>query len=258
MSKLHLGSIGFSYNFWKPAFYPKKTASKDYLSFYASRFGSVEVDSTFYRIPTEQTVRNWRKQTPEGFLFSLKFPQMITHVKMLKDAQVETDAFLARMAFLGDRLGVLLLQFPPSFHADHFADLQDYLTKLPKDYRYVVEVRHESWLKEEFYALLREHGVGLAWADSPLMLPTGPVTAGYLYIRWEGDRAKVNGTLGKIEADRKTDLQAWAEKLNPYLNRGVEVFGYFGKYYSGFPPSDIEYLQSLLEPQAVTLNPFLR
>jgi uncharacterized protein YecE (DUF72 family) len=204
------------------------------------------VDSTFYRIPTKPTVANWKQQTPQNFMFALKFPSQITHIKQLRDAQAETDAFLGRVKLLGEKLGPLLVQFPPNFDADHYADLEKYLLTLPKGNRYVVEVRHKSWLTKEFFDLLRSCNVALAWADNPLNLQVREVTADFLYIRWEGDRAKVNGTLGKIEADRKADLQVWAEKLLPYLDSGLDVFGYFGKYYSGYPLSDITYLTELL------------
>jgi uncharacterized protein YecE (DUF72 family) len=243
MQKLYLGTIGWSYNFWEGKFYPKKTASKDYLTYYASQFNTVEVDSTFYRIPTEQTVKNWENQTPAGFLFSLKFPQVITHVKMLRDCKYETDVFLERVKLLGEKLAALLLQFPPNFNVEHLPDLEDFLQKLPKIHRYVVEVRNKSWLNNEFYALLRANKVALAWADSPLMAQINEVTAGFLYVRWEGDRKKVNGTLGKIEVDRAEDLRLEAEKIKPYLKQQIPVFGYFAKYYSGYPPSDIAKLQ---------------
>jgi uncharacterized protein YecE (DUF72 family) len=123
MPNLHLGTIGWSYNFWKGNFYPAKTASKDFLSYYSKQFNTVEVDATFYRNPTEETVKNWRAVTPEGFMFSLKFPQLITHVKMLKDCQPQTDAFLNGVALLKEKLGPLLFQFPPSFTAKHFQEL---------------------------------------------------------------------------------------------------------------------------------------
>jgi len=246
MRNLHLGTIGWSYNFWKGNFYPNKTASKDFLAYYGAQFNTVEVDSTFYRIPTPQTVTNWKEQTPKDFQFSLKFPQLITHVKMLKDCQAETGAFLARAQLLQDKLGPLLLQFPPSFSAEHLPDLADYLQKLPKQHRFVVEVRDETWLNSEFYSLLRANNVAFAWVDSPNMPQTPAVTTDFLYVRWEGDRKKVNGTLGKIEAYRQEELNVWAQKIKPYLDKGMEVYGYFGKYYSGYPPSDIAYLQSQL------------
>jgi len=113
----------------------------------------------------------------------------------------------------------------------------------------VVEVRDKTWLNSEFYSeislseefssLLRANNAAVAWVDSPHMPQTLDRTTDFLYIRWEGDRKKVNGTLGKIEADRQADLEVWAQKIKPYVDRGMEIYGYFGKYFSGYPPSDI-------------------
>lgn len=238
MQNLHLGTIGWSYDFWKGKFYPNKTTSKDYLAYYSSQFNTVEIDSTFYRIPTPSTVNNWKQQTPEDFRFSLKFPQRITHMKMLGDSQRETDVFLERVNLLGEKVGVLLLQFPPNFGADHLADLEVYLSKLPIGYRYAVEVRNKSWLKPEFYSVLRSNKAALAWSDRPLMAQISEETSDFVYVRWEGDRKKVNGTLGKIEVDREDDLKLEAEKIKPIFSK-MEVYGYFGKYFSGLPPSDV-------------------
>ena len=132
MQNLHLGTIGWSYNFWKGPFYPQKTPSKDFLAYYCTQFDTVEVDSTFYRIPTPQAITNWKNQTPDGFTFSLKFPNIITHIKMLRDCQRETSLFLERTKLLGEKLGPLLLQFPPSFGVEHLPDLADFLQGLPK------------------------------------------------------------------------------------------------------------------------------
>lgn len=215
MQNLHLGTIGWSYNFWKGAFYLKKTPSKNYLSYYASQFDTVEVDSTFYRIPAEQAILNWKNQTPDGFTFSLKFPNIITHVKLLRDCQRETSLFLERTLLLGEKLGPLLLQFPSGFGVEHLPDLADYLKSLPKPNRYVVEVRDEAFLNEAFYSLLKANRVALAWVDSPNMPKILKKTADFLYIRWEGDRKKVNGTLGKLEANQTEGLRQWAKTSNP-------------------------------------------
>ncbi len=247
MHNLHLGTIGWSYNFWKGNFYPNKIASKDLLSYYASKFDTVEVDSTFYRIPTDQAVTNWKKQTPKNFLFSLKFPNVITHIKMLKDCERETNLFLERANLLEEKLGPLLLQFPPSFGIEHLPDLIDFLHKLPKLHRYVVEVRDAKFLNNEFYSLLKDNNAALAWVDSPHMPQINVVTSDFLYVRLEGDRCKVNGTLGKIEIHREGDLKWWAEKLKPFLTLDLEVYGYFGKYFSGHPPSDINSLLNILK-----------
>ncbi len=243
--KFHLGTLGWSYAFWRGGFYPPKSKAADYLSYYASHFDTVEVDSTFYRIPSEQTVKNWHAQTPEGFLFSIKFPQLITHIRMLRDCQPQTDAFLSRVDLLEEKLGPLLLQFPPTFTSKHMADLEAYLRLLPKGNLYVVEVRNKTWLTPEFYGLLRDQGVALAWTSTDLMVDICEVTAGFLYMRWEGDRKVVDGTLGKAEVDRATDTSAWAQKLKPYVTE-KEFFGYFAKYYSGFPPNDVKAMTKLL------------
>jgi uncharacterized protein YecE (DUF72 family) len=253
MQNLHLGTIGWSYNFWKSKFYPKKTPAKDYLAYYATQFNTVEVDNTFYRIPTQQTVTNWKQQTPEDFQFSLKFPQLITHVKMLKNCKYETDVFLERVNLLREKLGPLLLQFPSNFGVEHMPDLTSFLSLLPEKHRYAVEIRNKSWLNLEFYSILRDRQVALAWADSSLMSEISEVTADFLYVRWEGDRKKVNGTLGKIETNRIGDLKLEAEKIKPYLTKRA-VFGYFGKYYSGYPPSDIVNLKSFLNLEAIRIS----
>lgn len=246
MRNLHLGTIGWSYNFWKGSFYPQKTALGKFLAFYATQFDTVEVDNTFYRVPTQQTIVNWKNQVGDDFKFSLKFPNKITHIKMLKDCQTETSFFLAKVRLLGEKLGPLLLQFPPNFGVDRMPDLEAYLHSLPKSNRYVVEVRDEAWLKPDFYKLLQANSSSLAWIDSPNMPLSSEVTTDFLYIRWEGDRKKVKGTLGRIEADTQPCLKQWADKLKPFLNNHTEVYGYFGKYYSGYPPSDISLLSKLI------------
>jgi uncharacterized protein YecE (DUF72 family) len=246
MNNLHVGTIGWSYNFWKGNFYPDKTASKDFLAYYSTKYNTVEVDSTFYRIPNQQTITNWKKQTPEGFLFSLKFPSVITHIKMLKDCERETNVFLERTKLLKEKLGPLLLQFPPSFGTEHLSSLADFLHNLPKTQRYAIEVRDEGFLNDDFYSLLRANNVALAWVDNPSVPHISEVTSDFLYVRWEGDRKKVKGTLGKIEVDIQENLQVWADNFKPFLSKQMNFFGYFGKYYSGYPPSDINLLLGLL------------
>jgi uncharacterized protein YecE (DUF72 family) len=246
MSNLHLGTIGWSYSFWKSNFYPKKTESKEFLSYYSTKFNTVEIDNTFYRIPTPQTVINWKQQVPDGFLFSLKFPQVITHIRRLRDCQRETAVFLERAALLGDKLGCLLLQFPPTFGEAALPQLKSFLRDLPKNHRYAVEVRNKNLLNNNLYLLLREFNVALTWAENPKMPQVEELTSNFIYMRWEGDRKKVNGLQGKIEMDREVDLRDLAEKIKPYLDAKTPVFGYFGKFYSGFPPSDAAYLNNLL------------
>lgn len=246
MPKLHVGNMGWSYNFWKGNFYPETLASKGFLTYYSKQFNTVEVDSTFYRIPRRQSVLDWKDQTPASFLFSLKFPQVVTHVKMLENCQEETSVFLERVGLLKEKVGALLLQFPYKFGSEHVPLLRDFLEVLPKKHRYVVEVRNKKLLTESFCSLLRDTHVALAWVDSPFMPRIDDVTSDFIYIRWEGDRRRVKGTLGRREIDRSDKIKQWADRLKPLLQSQIEVFGYFSKYYSGYSISDVhEFLKVL-------------
>ncbi len=239
---LHIGTMGWGYNFWRGTFYPIDSESKDFLNYYSKQLGSVEVDNTFYRIPRAENVADWKQQTPENFVFSLKFPQKITHVNMLKNVEEETGAFLKRIRVLDKKLGALLLQFPPSFKQIHASILADYLKALPGDLRYAVEVRDKSLLNDKIYSVLRDNDVALVWVDAAKMPLITEVTADFVYVRWIGDRKAVKGTLGKTEVDKTAEIQKWAAKLKPIASGDTELFGYFSKYYSGNPISDAEVL----------------
>ena len=240
MRKIHVGTMGWSYDFWKGSFYPEKLQSSEFLTYYSSKFDTVEVDSTFYRIPREQTVSSWKEQTPKGFVFSPKFPQVITHVKMLRNCEEETRIFIEHVELLEEKLGPLLLQFPYSFRIEDVQLLEKFLAALPKEHRYVVEVRNKKLLETSFYSMLKKNNVALAWVDSASMPLVTEVTSDFIYVRWEGDRKKVIGTLGKTEVDRTNDTKHWAQKLKPYIEKQTEVFGYYSKYYSGNPTIDIQ------------------
>jgi uncharacterized protein YecE (DUF72 family) len=247
--------MGWSYNFWKSNFYPENLDSSEFLSFYSSKFDTVEVDNTFYRIPREQTVLEWKRQTSKNFVFSLKFPRIITHIKMLKDCETETRVFLERVALLEEKLGPLLLQFPYTFGAEYLSRLENFLETLPKNHRYAIEVRNNKLLNDDLYAMLKKHNVALVWVDSASMPLVTEETSNFVYIRFEGDRKKVKGTLGKTEKEKTIEIGQWLEKLRPYIKKGIAVFGYFSKYYSGFPPNDIQKIQEFLNDSKSKRHP---
>jgi uncharacterized protein YecE (DUF72 family) len=240
VERAHIGTMGWSYKFWVGSFYPEKLKPASFLSEYAKHFDSVELDNTFYRIPSASSTVAWKEQVREGFLFAAKFPRVITHVKMLRDCETETGIFISRMAQLKSKLGPLLLQFPSSFRSKQFPLLQEFLPTLPKGFRCAVEVRNKELLGEKLYSLLRENGMALVLVDRPVL--DEKVTADFVYLRWEGDRNSVNGTLGKVEVNRAEDIANWAVQLRKLLDEQIEVFGYFSKYYSGYPPNDAERL----------------
>jgi len=238
MTKVHVGTMGWSYDFWVGNFYPLGAAPDKYLSEYSKNFDTVEVDSTFYRIPYENTVTNWKDQTPDNFLFSVKFPRVITHVRLLKNCRETVNVFIRRVSKLENKLGPLLIQLPYEFKPEHIQTLSNFITNLPQEYRYVVEVRNKKLLGDELYTLLRKDEVALALVDHPFMPRIETLTGDFIYIRLEGDRRKVKGTLGETERDRTTDIRQWAEKIKTLLPESQDVFVYISKYYSGYPPTD--------------------
>ena len=243
MTRFHVGTMGWSYSFWVNNFYPAKTKPENFLEEYSKHFSTVEVNSSFYRAPSESTLENWKKQTPQNFLFSLKVPKKVTHENMADDY---LDYFLNKVNLLEGKLGPLLFQFPPSFKPERFDYLEDIVSVLPKSHRYAVEVRNKSWLDDHFYDMLEDNNVALVLGDSPWLHGVWRATADFVYLRWEGNRKQIKGTLGKVEKDRSSNTKEWAQKISSFS--GIDVFGYFSKYYSGHPPTDakqfLEYLTS--------------
>jgi uncharacterized protein YecE (DUF72 family) len=165
---------------------------------------------------------------------------------MLKNCEQETSAFIKHVSSLGNKLGPLLLQLPPAFGKNQFHHLEDFLTGLSHEGRVAAEVRNKEMLNDDLYSLLRRRGVALAWVDGSFAPFVDAVTADFLYVRWEGDRRRVNGLLGKVEVDRHGDIEKWAGVIRKSLNASVEVFGYFSKYFSGHPPTDVRQFLDLL------------
>ena len=159
-SRFHLGTMGWSYPHWVGNLYPAGTRSEGFLREYSRHFDTVEVDSSFYRIPSRGVVEVWRDETGEDFIFSAKFPKSITHEGVLGEAPEKVAVFLKNMRALGGKLGPLLLQFPPGFGPDEMGRLRDFLAGLPEGLRYAVEIRDRRWLGEGFYSLLTGPGCG--------------------------------------------------------------------------------------------------
>jgi uncharacterized protein YecE (DUF72 family) len=247
MDRVHVGTMGWSYNFWAGNFYPEGAKPSEYLGEYSKILDTVEIDNTFYRIPSQTSLDKWNTHTPAGFLFSAKFPQIITHRKMLQDCESEVELFLERISTLKNKLGPLLLQFPPSFGPEKILLLKDFLSKLPPKYKYAVEVRNKKMLNEKLYSVLRDHSIALTLTPILPVPETEQITTDFAYIRWEGDRRVVNGTLGKIEVDRSNDIHGWANSITRLLEKTTQVFGYFSKYYSGHPPTDVKMLLESLQ-----------
>jgi len=257
--RLHLGTSSFSHPSWVGPFYAQGTKPGDFLGAYARRFGTVEIDATFYRIPSAAQVRSWASKVPEGFSIATKVPQVITHEKMLVGAEDDLKAFLGAMDEAGEKRGPILFQFPyvrkgTFASVDPFlARLEPVLASLPRDKRFAVEIRNKTWLGEPLFDLLRAHGVAYAIIDHPWMPPVAqlmkgpdPVTAAFAYVRWLGDRHAIEAkteSWDRLIVDRTKEMKLWVDALAMLLDRNIEVFGYFNNHYAGHAPGSIALLR---------------
>lgn len=183
--KLYVGTSGYSYKGWKGHFYPHDLAAKEMLRYYSERLGAVEINNTFYRLPTAAILESWASQVPEDFRFSLKASRRITHFKRLKEAGEETSYLLQTAETLGRRLSVVLFQLPPNFKKD-LPRLKTFLGLLPATIRTAFEFRHPSWFDEEVQGCLTEHGCALCLSETdeePLGKLVSTTGFGYLRLR---------------------------------------------------------------------------
>ena len=202
------------------------------LSFYAKQFSTVEINYTFYHMPSETALLNWTKSVPEGFRFALKANQQITHIKRLRNCQDTLKRFLEVASVLndGDHLGPILVQLPPTFKFDRPL-LEEFLSLRPPAFAFAFEVRHPSWYTEETYALLRQTGTALCLAETEKETPLEVLTAGFTYVRL------------RREDYTPKELTVWRKRFDDWLSQGVDVYAYFKHEDAGKAPA---YARSLL------------
>ncbi|HLC05125.1 MAG TPA: DUF72 domain-containing protein [Anaerolineales bacterium] len=243
--ELRLGTQGFAFDDWVGPFYPAGTPKSAYLEAYAEVFSTVEIDSTFYGAPRQSVVESWGRRSPEGFTFSAKFPRLITHDKKLARALGDTQAFVATMQTLGDKLGVLTLQFAYDFTPDHSDRLDEFLGSLPKGPRYAVEVRNRGWLKPDLGEMLSHHNVALVLQDLHYMPKLDWITADFTVIRWLGRRKDIE-RFDRIQIDRSEVLTNWAERVRTFLDNGLDIWGYFNNHFAGHSPASVRQFAEML------------
>jgi uncharacterized protein YecE (DUF72 family) len=228
---LHLGTSGFAYPEWKGVFYPEGLKSREMLPYFASRFGSVEINYTFRRHPSERTLETWRSATPDGFSFALKAHHFITHRHRLAAAEEPVRTFIEQARRLGDRLGVVLFQCPPTLRFDRDL-LDEFLKCLPEGGRYAMEFRHPSW--HEARGFLAERGVAWCTAETEQQPADRPSWEPFGYLR--------------LRKERYTDaeLAAWAERIRWALGTGHEVYCFFKHEEKGLGPVYAERLKGML------------
>jgi len=276
---VRLGTSSFSETDWVGPFYPEGTKPADFLTFYAKKYNTVEIDSTYYAVPTERTVESWMRKTPDGFLISAKFPRSIVHggdgprpdpaVILTPDATYAVrDRFLEVVGRMGDRLGPLVLQFPYfaktifSSKADFMERLARFLADLPPGFRYAVEIRNRGWLTREFARLLASHNAALTLVDH-VWMPHGdevaeqfdPVTGDFAYIRLLGDRKEIEAITQRWDKeviDRGERLERWADFVARLVERQVETLIYVNNHYAGHAPATADRLHDMLLKRIVS------
>ncbi|MBM3987423.1 MAG: DUF72 domain-containing protein [Planctomycetes bacterium] len=263
---LHFGTSSWSEKAWDGVFYPSGLAPAEQLPFYATQFGTVEADVTYYRVPDRRLVSGWAERTPEGFVISAKFPRSIVHggseaapdgakVLVREHIQRDLERFLEAMSLLGEKCGPLVMQFP-YFNRGAFATvgvfrerLDAFLATLPKQFCYAVELRNKSWIDAQTLALLQSHGCALVLVD--LVYMPHPcelaerfdlLTADFTYARLIGDRKRIDSltdTLDRVVLDQSERLDHWAGLIRELLSRAKDVYVYANNHYAGFAPDTI-------------------
>ncbi len=253
---IRLGTQGWNYDAWPGVFYPSGLHPADFLSTYARAFSTVEVDSTFYAVPSATTIRGWAARVPDDFVFSLKLPQEITHLRRFRDVDHLFAEFVDRARELGPKLGPILIQLGPQFGPIELPALAQFFPMLPSDLRFAIEFRQRGWIHEGMLALLAEHNVSLAltdarWIPRKQMMtlaerPTGDV----VYVRWMGpDRTIVD--FSRIQVDRSREMELWAGVLLALAEKGFDVYGYVSNHFAGHSPSSVRDLQRLVGQRPV-------
>ena len=220
---IYVGTSGYNYPEWKGSFYPADLAAAKMLPYYAARFSTVEINYTFYRMPSEKLLAGWTAQVPNTFRFTLKAPRRITHDAKLLNCQDLTTTFCQVAATLGDQLGSLLFQLPPTLKKD-LARLDAFLDSLPPKAPAAFEFRHPSWFDDEVFGRLKERGRALCVADSEKLETPLEVTSdlGYFRLRDEGYQA--------------ADIQEWARKIAALRGICRDIYVYFKHEERGIGP----------------------
>jgi uncharacterized protein YecE (DUF72 family) len=247
----YLGCSGWSYEGWKERFYPHDLDNRYWLSYYSQIFDFVEIDSTFYRMPSSFMVNNWSKRTPDNFKFAVKFPKVITHDKCLKDVAKDIERFYDSMEPLYDKILVFLIQLPPSLQIAEGLDLIKNLQyTLDPSFRYAIEVRHHSWFNELFYNYLKENNYCLVWSQQEDLVTPPILTTDFLYLRLIGDRSIDERDFGKIKKDRTKEMQLWTNIIEDTQKNEKNVKTAImaaNNHYAGFGPMTAKLFAEMME-----------
>jgi len=234
-----IGTSGWHYADWRGKLYPEKMPPAQWLGYYARHFNTVELNNSFYRLPTDAAFDKWYGDTPAGFTFAVKASRYITHIKRLRDTGEPVQKFMERARRLREKLGPVLYQLHPAMPRDD-ARLEAFLAALPPETEHAIEFRHESWFAPEVAGLLRRYGVAECAFDMPGMRSPLEATAPFAYLRFHGGEAKYSSEYTDNE------MRDWAEKLKALGKEVAQVYIYFNNDVQGFALKNARTLREYL------------
>jgi len=215
-----IGCSGWYYDHWRGLFYPEALPKAKWLQFYAQRFNTVELNNSFYHLPSEKAFITWKESTPNNFTFAVKVSRFITHTKRLRNLNSAVENFLSRAYLLQNKLGPLLYQLPPNMKRNDKI-LESFLSSLPQEYQHVFEFRHESWLNNSVFRILRRYDASLCIFDMPGFTCPPVITGDIAYVRFHGSTSLYSSCYSDKE------LSQWAEKIIQLKKRAKAVHIYF-------------------------------
>ncbi|WP_134090495.1 DUF72 domain-containing protein [Olivibacter sp. XZL3] len=236
----YIGTSGWHYKHWKGSFYPEDIKESEQLAYFVTKIPTVEINNSFYRLPTAETFDSWYVQAPTDFKFAVKASRFVTHLKKLKVEKDAVNELLARASHLKEKLGPILFQLPPKWNINE-ERLAGFLKHLPEDHRFTFEFRNDTWYSDRIYKLLKESNTAfciyeLAGHQSPIV-----ITADFVYVRLHGPGAKYQGSY----TDRQ--LSDWADKCRSWQQEGRDVYLYFDNDQAGFAALNAQTMIGMLK-----------
>ena len=241
--RYYIGTSGWHYEHWRGLYYPEGLPKSKWLQFYARQFNTVELNNSFYHLPSEKAFSTWRDFAPDNFVFAVKVSRFITHIKRLKNLGSAVENFLSRATFLQNKLGPLLYQLPPNMKRNDEI-LENFLSSLSQQYQHVFEFRNESWIDESVFRILEQYDAGFCVFDMPDFHCPLVASSNFAYIRFHGSESLYSSCYSDEE------LRKWAEKITA-LGKNLEaVYIYFNNDAEAFAVKNAITLMKYLDSRA--------
>ena len=238
--RVHIGTSGWHYQHWRGTFYPPELPAREWLNFYHGQFETVEINNSFYQLPSENTLSTWYSSAPSGFTFAVKASRFITHMKKLTDPQSSSTLFFERISLLGEKLGPILFQLPPRWGPNP-ERLDAFLAALPGGFQYSFEFRDPSWLIQPVFAVLANRNAALCIYNFNRLTSPVQITANFVYLRLHGPDGPYQGKYSQEE------IAYWAGEIAGWIRHGKEIYCYFDNDTAGYAPQNARELVRAVE-----------